>query len=84
MLKKDIVSGISAVKEDRVVAEIVSIANTYRSRIYFETESKVINAKSIMGMMTLNLLAGNRVSISIEGEDENKAMEAIENFLLGR
>lgn len=84
MLKKDIVSGISAVKEDRVVAEIVSIANGYNSRIYFETESKVINAKSIMGMMTLNLLAGNKVSVSIDGEDEAKAMEAIENFLLGR
>ena len=84
MVKKTITSGISAVKEDRVVAEIVSIANTYKSRIYFETESKVINAKSIMGMMTLNLLAGNEISISIEGEDEEAAMEGIENFLHGR
>ena len=84
MVKKTIVSGISAVKEDRVVAEIVSMASTFQSRIYFETESKVINAKSIMGMMTLNLLAGNEISISIEGEDEEAAMKAIEDFLLGR
>ena len=48
MVKKSVVSGISAVKEDRVVAEIVSMASAFQSRIYFETESKVINAKSIM------------------------------------
>ena len=84
MVKKTITSGISAVKEDRVVADIVSLASGFQSRIYFETASKVINAKSIMGMMTLNLISGNEISISIDGEDEEKAMEAIENFLLGR
>ena len=46
-----------------------------------EIESKKVNAKSIMGMMTLGLAAGEQVTISADGADENQAVTDIEKYL---
>ncbi len=40
-----------------------------------------MNAKSIMGMMTLGLNAGESVVVSAEGTDEQAAIENIEKYL---
>jgi phosphotransferase system HPr (HPr) family protein len=40
-----------------------------------------VNAKSIMGMMTLGLVQGQKLEISVDGEDEEAAMEDMENCL---
>ena len=40
-----------------------------------------MNAKSIMGMMALGMGAGESVQVTVNGEDEVKAMEAIEKYL---
>ena len=53
MLKKDITVQIKASKEQRPVAMLVQIASQYESSIYMEQDDRHINAKSIMGMMTL-------------------------------
>ena len=42
---------------------------------------KKVNAKSIMGMMTLGLAAGEDVTVSADGADEELAMENIEKYL---
>ena len=71
-------SGLKA----RPVALLVQIANQYESNIYVvEDENKKINAKSIMGMMTLGLSAGEEITILAEGEDEVKAVSHIEEYL---
>ncbi|CDA98336.1 putative uncharacterized protein [Lachnospiraceae bacterium CAG:215] len=41
---------------------------------------KQINAKSIMGMMSLNLSEGEKVTVLTEGEDEEMAAEGIKTF----
>ena len=48
---------------------------------YLENEEKRVNAKSIMGMMSLGLDAGEKVTVSIEGADEEEAMKGIEEYL---
>ena len=40
-----------------------------------------MNAKSIMGMMSLGLDAGEKVTVSVEGVDEEEAMKGIEEYL---
>ena len=42
---------------------------------------KRVNAKSIMGMMTLGLDAGEEITLSANGEDEEAAMAGIEQYL---
>ena len=44
-------------------------------------DTKKVNAKSIMGMMSLVLTAGDVVTIDAEGEDDAKAVDEIEKFL---
>lgn len=43
--------------------------------------TKKVNAKSIMGMMTLGLDAGEEVLVSAAGNDENDAIAEIEKYL---
>ena len=67
----------------RPIAFLVQEASQYASQIYLLVGSKKINAKSIMGMMSLSLLDGDEVTVVAEGTDEQKAVEGIERFLEG-
>ena len=81
MIRKPITIGISSGVEARPIAMLVQIASQYSSSIYLENEEKRVNAKSIMGMMSLGLDAGEKVTVSIEGADEEEAMKGIEEYL---
>ncbi|MBQ3584980.1 MAG: HPr family phosphocarrier protein [Lachnospiraceae bacterium] len=67
--------------EARPVAVFVQIASQYESSIYVEHNNKRVNAKSIMGMMTLGLPSGEEVTVSADGTDEEEALKGIEEFL---
>lgn len=67
--------------EARPVAMLVQIASQFSSNIYFESGDYKVNAKSIMGMMSLGLLNGARTTVVTDGEDEVTALEKIEKFL---
>ena len=47
-------------------------------------DTKRVNAKSIMGMMSLNLVNGDLLTVSADGNDEEGAMEEIQCFLKGK
>ena len=68
----------------RPIAKLVQIASQYQSRGSIRQNSKTVNAKSIMGMMTLGLALGQSLDVEIEGEDEKDAMYSIEQYLLGK
>jgi catabolite repression HPr-like protein len=63
------------------IAHLVQLANQFNSKVYFEMDTKKVNAKSIMGMMSLVLTSGSTVTIDAEGEDEEKAVVELERFL---
>lgn len=67
--------------EARPVAMLVQVASQHDSTVYLESEGKKVNAKSIMGMMSLALQEGDEVTVVAEGEDEEKAAEGIKTFL---
>ena len=80
MIKKPITIQIADGLEARPTALLVQVASQY-DRIYVEIGDKKVNAKSIMGMMTLGLSAGESVIVSAEGNDEMDAIENIEKYL---
>ena len=80
-MTKDVTINIETGLEARPVAQLVQVASQFESKIYLEVEDKKVNAKSIMGMMSLGLAAGEKVVISAEGEDEEQAIESIESYL---
>ncbi len=67
--------------EARPVAMLVQVASKYDSTIHIEVEGKKVNAKSIMGMMSLGLGNGEQILVSANGGDEDAAVDAIESFL---
>ena len=81
MITKNMKIEISTGLEARPVAVFVQVASQFESSIYVEVGNKKVNAKSIMGMMTLGLNAGESVVVSAEGTDEQAAIENIEKYL---
>ena len=81
MVKKSIKIELSSGLEARPVAMLVQVASQYDSRIYLESDSKRVNAKSIMGMMTLRLAAGESITVEADGADEEQAVSEIEKYL---
>ena len=70
--------------EARPIAVLVQIASQFESKIYLEAEGKRVNAKSIMGMMSLGLDVGERVTIEADGEDADAAGAKLKDFLSGK
>lgn len=84
MISKEITIRLENGLEARPVAMLVQVASQYDSTIYLEADEKKVNAKSIMGMMSLGLDTGEKVTAIIEGSDEEAALEGIENYLSGK
>ena len=80
MTSKEIRIGLSSGLEARPAAMLVQVASQYESSIYVESEEKRVNAKSIMGMMTLGLAEGAHVKVTADGSDEESAIEGIEKY----
>jgi catabolite repression HPr-like protein len=81
MVRKEIVINIPNGLEARPVAQLVQVASQFESSIHVECEDKKINAKSIMGMMSLGLASGDKVFVSADGSDEKEAIKNIEKYL---
>lgn len=81
MIKKPITINLSTGLEARPVAQLVQVASQFNSEIYVEIGKKRVNAKSIMGMMTLSIVPGEEVTIITKGVDEEEAMDKIEEYL---
>lgn len=84
MKRTTITAGISAGREERTIAELVQLANRFSSSIHLETENKIINAKSIMGMMTMAFVSGEQMDVVTDGADEEAAVEAIVAYISGK
>ena len=81
MIKKPVMIQNSMDMENRPIAHLVQEASQYRSQVFIEMDNKKINAKSIMGMMTLDLPVGEQVIVTADGVDEEKAVNDIEKYL---
>lgn len=84
MISKEITIRLENGLEARPVAMLVQVASQFDSTIYLEAGDKKVNAKSIMGMMSLGLDTGEKVTAIIEGSDEDAALEGIEKYLSGK
>lgn len=69
--------GLSA----RPAALFVQVASKFDSRIWVEIDSKKVNAKSIMGIMSLGVGQDDEITIIIEGDDEENALKALTELI---
>ena len=80
-MKKEITVKTSSVYDARALAELVGLANSFSSNIMIEMANRRINVKSIMGVMGLGLDVDKVITIEADGNDEEVAIAALEDFL---
>ena len=84
MVEREIEIKLAGGLEARPVAMLVQVASQYESSVYIQTgANKRVNAKRIMGMMSLGLNAGEKVVVEADGSDEEAAINHIEKYLSG-
>ncbi len=84
MVQKSIQIKLETGLEARPIAMLVQVASQFESSVYINSGDKKVNAKSIMGMMSLGLDSGKTVTVAAEGSDEESAVAEIEKFLSGK
>ena len=82
MFKKDIVVRCESGLHNKQVTYFVQKANEFRSNIWLESENRKMNAKSLLGIMSMGIITGANVSVAAEGSDEEDAVNALEKLLL--
>ena len=81
MIKKTIAIELETGLEARPVAMLVQVASQYDSNIYVECGTKRVNAKSIMGLVSLGMLKDEEVSLQAEGPDEQDAVNELAKMI---
>jgi len=61
----------------RAAAKLVSLASKFSSEVNITSGTKIVNTKSIMGVMMLAAAKGTELGLTIEGSDEEQARDAI-------
>jgi len=77
MVEKQVEIKLKTGLQARPAALFVQQANRFSSDVFLEKDGKKVNAKSIMGLMSLALGTGSVVTILVEGNDENEAIKVL-------
>ncbi|MFC4713956.1 HPr family phosphocarrier protein [Planococcus dechangensis] len=81
MVEKQVEVQLKTGLQARQAALFVQEANRYSSDVYLEKGEKKVNAKSIMGIMSLAVSKGTNVTISADGADEEAAVDALAQLI---
>jgi phosphotransferase system HPr (HPr) family protein len=80
MKKKDMLIENKLGLHARAAAQIVKAATGFNSKILLNKDGVEVDGKSIMGLMMMAAARGTTVLVSAEGDDEEKALEAMEKL----
>jgi phosphocarrier protein len=68
----------------RAAARFVQVATRFRARVTVSRDGRVMDGKSILGILLLAASQGTRLVVSAEGDDEQAAVAALERLIAGR
>ena len=81
MVEKTITIQLKTGLQARPAALFVQEANRFGADIFLEKDGKKVNAKSIMGLMSLAISSGVTVKLIADGADEQEAIDALTDFI---
>ena len=81
MIKKQITIINKLGLHARAAAKFVAHASRYGSEIKVSSKGQTVNGKSIMGVMLLAATKGTPIELTVNGDDEHAAMEALERLV---
>ncbi|MCM3668021.1 HPr family phosphocarrier protein [Mesobacillus maritimus] len=81
MVEKQVTVKLKTGLQARPAAMFVQEANRFSSDIFLEKDGKKVNAKSIMGLMSLAVGVGSTINLIVEGNDEEEALTKLSNYI---
>lgn len=81
MYSKEIIVRCESGLYNKQATYFVQKANDFTCNIWLESENRKMNAKSLLGIMSLSVVTGSVVTISADGADEVEAVNALETML---
>ena len=81
MFNKEVIVRCGSGLHNKQVTYFVQKANEFRSSIWLESENRRMNAKSLLGIMSLGIVTGAVVTLSAEGPDAEDAVNALDAML---
>jgi phosphocarrier protein len=81
MFTKEVIVRCESGLHNRQVTYFVQKANEFRSSVWLESENRRMNAKSLLGIMSLGIVTGAVVTLSAEGPDAEDAVNALDAML---
>jgi catabolite repression HPr-like protein len=81
MVEKQVIVKLKTGLQARPAAMFVQEANRFSSEIFLEKDGKKVNAKSIMGLMSLAIGVGSTINLIVEGKDEEVALSALSDYI---
>ncbi len=81
MISRDIVISNSSGLHARPATFFIQKANSYKSSIWIEKEDRKVNAKSLLGVLSLGIAQGMTVTLLAEGPDENAAITGLTELI---
>ncbi|MRH42018.1 HPr family phosphocarrier protein [Aquibacillus halophilus] len=81
MVEKSFVVELITGLQARPAAEFVQKANRYSSDLFIEKGDKRVNAKSIMGLMSLAITTGDQIKLIADGSDDQLAVDELVAFV---
>lgn len=77
MYQKEIIVSNQVGLHSRPATFFIQKANEFKSSIWIERENRRVNAKSLLGVLSLGISRGVEIKISAEGVDETEAVDAL-------
>lgn len=81
MYSKEVVVRCESGLHNRQATYFVQKANEFESSIWLESGNRKMNAKSLLGIMSLGIISGSTVTLSAVGTDEEAAVTALDALL---
>lgn len=81
MYSKEIIVHCESGLYNKQATYFVQKANDFSSSIWLATEGRKMNAKSLLGIMSLSVVTGSVVTLTADGADEQDAVDALEALL---
>ncbi|MED3549731.1 HPr family phosphocarrier protein [Cytobacillus praedii] len=81
MLEKQVEVKLKTGLQARPAALFVQEANRFSSDVFLEKDGKKVNAKSIMGLMSLAVSSGSVITLIVDGKDETEALEELSKYI---
>jgi len=81
MFNKEVVVRCESGLHNRQATYFVQKANEFESGIWVESGSRKMNAKSLLGIMSLGIVTGSKIMLSAAGPDAEAAVNALEVLL---